>query len=517
MKRLAAAIGCLLVALGIAASAQAHPLGNFSVNHLDQVRISSGTVTVRYILDQAEIPTFQERGLRDPQILVGKQAEVARRLSLTVNRRPVPLIEQPGALISHPPGQGGLPLTRVELTLTAAIPPRGSVAISDQTFPGRVGWKAIVVAPGQRTSVRSTAPTGDPTGGLRHYPTNLLTSPLDQRTATFTVAPGDGTLLAPRGVGEAQTTTTNRAGDGFAGVFSDAANGKGVLLLLLLAAFGWGALHALSPGHGKGMVAAYLVGSRGTPRHAIALGATVTVTHTLGVFALGAVTLLLSQYVLPEQLYPWLNLASGLLILIIGGSVLRSRIHTQRRGRNARPPTHADSPGPQGRQRLIHAHAVLASQYGPPAALPREPAAKPERRAAHAHADGHHHTHADGHHHTHGGQPHSHEPPDHLSPRNLLAMGASAGLIPCPSALVVLLGALAQHQVALGILLIVAFSVGLAFTLSVLGLAVVWMGSLSSRVNFTSPLMTALPAASALLIVGVGCVLTARAIPQIMG
>ena len=124
---------------------------------------------------------------------------------------------------------------------------------------------------------------------------------------------------------------TSRGGsDGFAGIFSDAASGEGVLLLLLLAAFGWGALHALSPGHGKAMVAAYLIGTRGTPRHAVALGAVVTFTHTIGVFTLGLVTLLLSQYILPEDLYPWLNLASGLLVVIVGVGVLRSRVRWAR-------------------------------------------------------------------------------------------------------------------------------------------------------------------------------------------
>ena len=110
-----------------------------------------------------------------------------------------------------------------------------------------------------------------------------------------------------------------------------------MLLLLLLAAFGWGAVHALSPGHGKAMVAAYLVGTRGTARHAAALGATVTVTHTAGVLLLGVVALTLSAFVLPEQLYPWLNLASGLLVVVVGAAVLRSRAR-KRKAHHASPP-----------------------------------------------------------------------------------------------------------------------------------------------------------------------------------
>ena len=238
-------------------------------------------------------------------------------------------------------------------------------------------------------------------------------------------------------------------------------------MLLLLTAFAWGALHALSPGHGKAMVAAYLVGTRGTARHAVALGATVTITHTAGVFALGVVALGLSEYVLP------------------GGPV--------------------------------------------PVAEPRRPACSCSASArpccartcgaggisAHHHHEHHHdhvtHGHDHGHDHEHG---HSHAPPERLSWRGLIAMGASAGLIPCPSALVVLLGAVAQGQIALGMLLIVAFSLGLAATLTGLGLAVVLAGRALGRLNVPSGLATAVPAISALLIVGVGFVLTVQAVPQ---
>ena len=251
---------------------------------------------------------------------------MAHRLTLTVDGRRVPLQLLPGALISHPPGQGGLKLTRVELSLRALVAHPGHVVVSDQTFPDRVGWKAVVAHPGTGTAVRSSAPSGDPTDGLRHYPTDMLSSPLDDRVANFTVHPGNGTLSAPKRDGGHVNTTRNRSGDGFAGVFSRAASGKGVLVFLLLAAFAWGAIHALSPGHGKTMVAAYLVGTKGTARHALALGAIVTTTHTIGVFALGLITLALTQYILPEQLYPWLNLVSGLMVVAVGASVLRPRI-----------------------------------------------------------------------------------------------------------------------------------------------------------------------------------------------
>ncbi len=458
-----------VVALALLPSAaSAHPLGNFSVNHLSQVSVSSDRVDVRYILDEAEIPTFQQRGTADATLLERKQAEVERRLALTVDGRRVALEPAGNATISHPEGQGGLRTTRVELPLTARVDEPRKVELRDGTFPGRIGWKAVVVEPGRGTAVRSSAPAGDPTGGLRRYPEDLLKSPSDVRSASFSVSPGTGTVDAP----DAPRGEDSGGDHGFADVFSDAAAGKGVLILLLLSAFAWGAIHALSPGHGKAMVAAYLVGTRGTPKHAVALGATVTVTHTIGVFALGAVALLLSQYILPEDLFPWLNLVSGALVLVVGAAVLRSRIRWMRT--------------PHVQEHHHHHH----------------------HEHDHAHDHGLVHSHD-------GGKPHSHAPPETFSWRGVVAMGAAAGLIPCPSALVVLLGAIAQGEIALGMLLIVAFSAGLAMTLTLLGLAVVFAGKALGRMPVPGRLMLALPTVSALLIVAVGIVLTVRAVPQV--
>jgi len=223
------------------------------------------------------------------------------------------------------------PTTRVELDLSAPARAARQVAIRDDSFPGRVGWKAVLVAPGRGTDVRSSVPRGDPTRGLRVYPQSLLSSPEDQRTGTFSVKPGSGRVQAPGARDAGSSGAGERSGDRFTQVFEDAAAGRSAFILLLLIAFGWGALHAVSPGHGKTMVAAYLVGTRGTSRDALALGLTVTVTHTLGVFALGLVTLALSAYVLPEDLYPWLNLASGLLVVGVGATVLRSRLRSRAR------------------------------------------------------------------------------------------------------------------------------------------------------------------------------------------
>jgi nickel/cobalt transporter (NicO) family protein len=471
----------LLAVLGLAAvlapGASAHPLGNFSVNHLTEVRISADRVEALYILDQAEIPTFQERGESPADALRRKRAVVVRGLLLEVDGRPVPFRAAEGR-ISFPPGQGGLKTTRVELPLAASVDHPGHVVVRDDTFGDRVGWKAILAQRGKGTAVRASVYAEDPTGGLRRYPQGTLSSPLDQRRATFEVSPGGGTVQAPTPPPDYRGPAGDPAGDGFAGVFENAAAGDGVLALLLLVAFGWGALHALSPGHGKAMVAAYLIGTRGTARHAVGLGVIVTVTHTIGVFALGLVTLLLSQYILPEDLYPWLNLVAGLLVVAVGFGVLRSRLRS-------------------ARARRAHAH---------------------ERHGGHDHSHGDHHGHdhhSHDHDHDHGhGHGHSHDIPHRVTWRGLVGMGTAAGLIPCPSALVVLLGAIAQHQVGLGLVLIVAFSLGLATTLTALGLAVVYARRALTRVRIPSGVVTALPAASAVLIVGVGLVLTVQAIPK---
>ena len=439
MKRLLVAF-VVLAALAAAPSASAHPLGNFSLNHLATVSVSDSRVEIGYVLDQAEIPTVQEQGLSRGEVLARKRDETVRRLELRVDGRRLPLrLDGPGSL-SYRPGAGGLETTRVELNLTARVRGAHRVELRDDTFPGRVGWKAIVSKPGEGTAVRTDAPSGDPTDGLRRYPQDVLNSPLDRREASFSVKAGDGSLVAPKSEG-GDFSTTRASGDGLTSLFEDAASGEGVLLVLLLAAFGWGALHALSPGHGKAMVAAYLVGTRGRPRHALALGATVTVTHTIGVFALGLVTLALSQYVLPEDLYPWLTLVSGLLVVLVGAGVLRSR--------------------------LRHRH--------------------------------HHHHHE-----------------VEVGWKGILGMGAAAGLIPCPSALVVLLAAISQHEVALGLLLILAFSLGLACTLTALGLAVVSAKRLLPRLDLSGRIASALPAVSALLIMAVGSVLTVRAVPGVV-
>jgi ABC-type nickel/cobalt efflux system permease component RcnA len=321
--------------------------------------------------------------------------------------------------------------------------------------------------------VRSSVPATDPTGGLRSYPQNLLSSPPSERRGSFEVTPGSGRVSAPPGPAGGPATG-ERSLDGFADALAGADTHGLLIVFLLAAAFGWGALHALSPGHGKAMVAGYLVGARGTPRHAAILGLMVTATHTVSVFALGLITLAASQYILPEQLYPWLGVLSGLLVVGIGLTVMRARF---RRWRAAR--------------------AEAAGEAG-------------------ANADHQDHSHR----YEHTGHVHHHHPDGPITMRGLIGLGVSGGIVPCPSALVVLIAAISQHRVGLGMALILAFSLGLAATLTVVGLAVVFGGRLITRLRperriFGSRFAGALPALSASVIVLAGVLITSKAIPQL--
>jgi len=489
-RRVAAALGalgCLLLhGAFVSSTATAHPLGNFTINELAQVRISEDKAEIHYVLDEAEIPTFQqvqqfdsdhsgsiegaERGL----LLRSNLEEISSGLRLSADGRPARLGSPEDAALSFPAGQGGLALTRIEVRFEAPLPEGArEVELVNDAYSGRIGWHALQILRGEGTDVTSSVPATDPTDGLRAYPQDLLSSPPDQRRASFSVAPGTGSVSAPPGL-SGGPATHDRALDGFANALAGRDAHGLLILFLLLAAFGWGAFHALSPGHGKAMVAGYLVGSQGTAREAVILGLTVTAVHTAAVFALGLVTLAASQYVLPDQLYPWLGVASGLMVVTIGFGVMRSRWRRWRSLRSA-DATHAQP------------HRGGDHQYRP-------------------------HNHPPGHSHHRSGGP--------ITKRGLIALGVSGGIVPCPSALVVLIGAISQHRVGLGMVLILAFSFGLAATLTAIGLAVIWGGRLLQRLGVERRVLGgrvagALPAISASLIVLAGTLITLRALPQL--
>ncbi len=275
-----------------------------------------------------------------------------------------------------------------------------------------------------------------------------------------------------------ETPAAQHSSGGFESLIERGDLSLGVILVSLLIAAFWGSVHALTPGHGKALVAGYLVGTKGKPRHAFLLGATVTVTHTFGVFALGLVTLLLSQFIVPDQLYPWLTLASGLLVVLVGFGVLRSRLRTG---------GWAD-----------HDHGDGTHTHG-------------------SHGHDHHHGHGEHHHrHDHATHDHAASNDDSFTSRGILGVGIAAGLLPCPSALVVLLSAIAVHRVGFGFALIAAFSLGLAATITCIGLIAVLARRAFSRVSFEGRFVRALPALSALVILGVGVALTIKALPGVI-
>lgn len=431
MKRLAL-LTAVLGALALPALAAAHPLGNFTINRFSRVEVSGPRVYVRYVLDLAEIPTFQA-GHIDARLYA---ARIARNAHLELNGRRAALVPLRTAL-AHPLGAGGLHTTRLEVILRGPLL-EGTTRVTyrDGNYSDRIGWKEIVVG----------ATTPSTSHELRAYPKNLLESPLDVTSTSAELSPGSGADVAPPLSSGTSLQAPDRVADsGFASLVGRSHLSLLVILASLAAALFWGAAHALSPGHGKTIITAYLVGQRGTPRHAALLGLIVTVTHTIGVFSLGLVTLALSQFIVPDRLYPWLNLVSGLLVVGIGASVLRTRWRHSRQ---------------------------------------------------------HHH-----HQHHHG--------EEGTSFRSLLAVGVSGGLLPCPSALVVLLAAISLHRVAFGLLLILAFSAGLALTITAIGLGAVLARTTFRRVSFEGRLVRLLPAASALVILAAGLAMTVRAVPKV--
>jgi len=225
--RLAILGAVLAVVVLVPAAAQAHPLGNFTINHLTRVGVDDDAVQLHYVLDMAEIPTFQARNLSRAQTLARAQLQVARGLEVLVDGHRAAVRPAGPPRLSFPDGQGGLKLTRVELELRAPADSPRRVEIHDGTYDGRLGYTAVVAEPGHGTAVRSSTSSDDPTDGLRQYPKQTILRPLAQRSSTLTVQKGSGTLVAPRYAGGDEVTTRNRAGDGFAGVFEDAEAGKG--------------------------------------------------------------------------------------------------------------------------------------------------------------------------------------------------------------------------------------------------------------------------------------------------
>ncbi len=462
--------------------ALAHPLGNFTVNRSSRIEVSAGAIRVWSALDNAEIPSVQvvqvadtdRNGLVDEAewgvYRFGRVEELRRGLELMIDGRPVPLtVRQSELEVSV--GQADLPLVRIEAWFEADLALDGGehrATFRDRNEPERIGWRELVVRADEGARLAgSTVPTSSPSGELRSYPEDSLQSPLDQRQATWSFTAPPATSAVPPLSPVVAPRAAARPSDPLAALVTAPALDPWTILLAVLTAAALGGIHAASPGHGKSIMAAYIVGTSGSPVHALVLALSVAVSHTAGVLALGAVTLLASSVILPEQLYPWLTLASGLVVLTIGLGLL-------------------------------------------------------VRAARGARADGHDHGHTHGHDHTHEHGPahgHRHDLPPTW--RNLVALGLAGGLVPSASALVVLLSALALGRLGFGLLLIVAFGAGMAVVLTATGLLIVHAGRLIARLapEGGSPLHhavgRAVPVLSALVMTLVGLVVLVQALGQV--
>ena len=471
--RLALLLSAVVAAvLSAPATAIAHPLGNFTVNRYAGIELAPGEVRIEYVLDMAEIPTVQVRPaidtdangtITDPERsdwAARTGLELLANLTLTVDGRAVAL-DVVSSSMRFRPGQGGLDILRLEATFVGAVASSGELAFADANFADRIGWSEVTAAGTGGTAVaRSSVPARSVSNALLSYPQDLLASPLDVHEAALSFRPGTGApaAVATAGVG-AKSSRPDVTGGAFAGLVGR--TGPFMLVALVLA-FGFGALHALGPGHGKTLMAAYLVGAGGRARHAIAVGGSVAVMHTASVLVLGFVVLTVTEVFAPERVYPWLGLVSGLIAFALGASLLAARLGSWGGRHAAGDRHHASAAGTAGHE---HAH--------------------PEPARAEV-----------------------------LSRRSLTALAVAGGLLPSPTALVTLLAAVALHRIAYGLALIGVFSLGLATSLVIVGLVALRArdavaGRLSGR---TARLVPVLSAASIALL---GLVLTFRGFGQI--
>ena len=478
--------------------ALAHPLGNFTVNTYSGLRIQPDRVVVDLVVDMAEIPAVQTRrgidGDGDGTVSADEAGayaaaacpEAAQKLAVSVDGKRAPL-RFTSPEVTFPLGTAGLPTLRLTCVLVAETgEARGERTIEfvGAAYVDRVGWREITAVGDRTTVLDSNVAATSNSGRLTTYPDDLLSSPPDQRRATVRVRPGGPAAPAVADAVPGARVAQPRGLDGATRSFTDLVArqsltvGFGVLALAL--AVGLGAIHAFAPGHGKTVMAAYLVGQRGSLRQAAVIGLTVTATHTAGVLLLGIV-LSASTSLAPETFYPWLGLASGLTLVAIGAGLLSRAV----------------------RRRPLLVPAGHGHDHG---------------GSEHGHGHGHGHSHGD----DHGidGHHHDHRP---VQWRSLVPLGLAGGLVPSPSAVVVLLGAIALGREWFGVALVIAYGLGMAVTLTGAGLLLVKArGALEHRLSVSFPgasrlasLTGALPAITATCIVAAGLFVAFRGAIQL--
>jgi nickel/cobalt transporter (NicO) family protein len=482
------ALGAIGIALALPArpaSAQpAHPLGNFTVNQAIRLDLSRDRITATALVDLAELPTLQERGAVDAngdgEVSAAESAAynarvcsaTASAVALGVDAHRVRWSVRPAGF-EYRPGSAGLRTSRISCAFRAAADLRrpATVDLVNGYQADRIGWREITAVGHGVHIVNSPVPARSVSDSLRSYPADLLGSPLDQRSVRLQVKPGDGPSAGAavhvnrgdpvnRWVASADRALEHLVG----GRLTPLAGALAVLLALVL-----GAAHAALPGHGKTVMAAYIAGRRGRPRDAVTVGAIVTLTHTGGVLVLGLL-LTATASLAGEVVLSWLGIASGVLVAVVGVAMLAGALRR-------RIPVHDDH----------HGHA-------------------------HGHDHGRHHGHAHGHDHDHHGHPHP-QPSGRARRLSLVGMGIAGGLVPSPSALIVLLGAVGLGRTAFGVLLVVAYGAGMAAVLTAAGLVLVRVRDRwASRSRRPLARLTALaPAGTAALVLCVGLGLAGRA------
>jgi ABC-type nickel/cobalt efflux system permease component RcnA len=452
-------------------AAMAHPLGNFTANRYAGIVVAPDIVRVGYVLDLAEIPAFQtlrslEQDGGDPDEGVldaygGRTCQqIADGVTLTAGGDAAPVTVEASRL-SLPEGEAGLPTLRLECELVAPVAlgtDEVDIAYTDANDDGRPGWHEVTaVGDGVRLAA-SDVPDATISQALEAYPEERLQSPLDVQAASLTVvadADADQSGTAVAAGGPVISRGLGAIDQAFTGLIAGRALTPLFALTALLAAVVLGGMHALAPGHGKTVMAALVVGRGGSGRQALALAGTVAVTHTIGVLTLGVV-LTVTQVAAPERLYPILGVASGLLFAAVGGLLLRRALQQRRSGR----------------------------------------------------AHGHDHDHGHDHHHDHAG----------LTWKSLIAPGLAGGLLPSPSAVLVLLGGIAVGRAWFGVGLVMAYGVGLAAVLVGAGVLLVRaQRRLAGRAQRPDAarmrrLMGALPLVTASAILVLGLALAARSV-----
>ncbi|MDH6627364.1 nickel/cobalt exporter [Streptomyces sp. LBL] len=566
---LTAACALVLVPSG---AASAHPLGNFTVNHYDGLVAAPGELRVRHVEDLAEIPATQARPDLRKLGMTGwarqRCATAARDSEVTVDGRSVGLT----VASSHArvrPGQAGLDTLRVVCALTAPLPEDDTVSLgfhSAGTSAGP-GWREITARGDRMTLTGSDVPTDSTSRELTVYPKELLSSPADTTTASLRVRPG-GPALADADRDAPAASVLPRGADRWTRALDSLVARHdltvGFAALAILIAVALGAMHALAPGHGKTLMAAVAAarGGKARMKDVLPLAASVTVTHTLGVVALGL--LVTAGSAATPSVIAWLGMASGVLVTGAGVTLLRrawpNRTH-------ARGHDHGHGHGQDGGHGHDHGHGhehghghghdhgpgrthetaeapdrplVLASAHSHATAIspstspspstsvsPPTPAA-PTHTHDHPHPHPHPHDHDHDHTpltHSHGGFTHTHATAPTL--RGTILLGFAGGLVPSPSAVVVLVGAAALGQAWFGLLLVVAYGVGLALTLTAAGFAVVKLGTgvtrvLDKRPRWAASPLTALvrrtaPLGSALVVVALGAGLVLKGAASALG